>query len=78
MATVEKTVERDEYLHEMAQMFKQWNKVMVWMWKLGLGRFINLMPDEIGQIMVLVHTGRKSGQTRYTPLNYAVVDGDIY
>lgn len=72
------TQNRDEYLQEMAQTFKQWNKVMVWMWKLGLGRFINMRPDEIGQIMVLLHTGRKSGQTRYTPLNYALIEEDVY
>jgi deazaflavin-dependent oxidoreductase (nitroreductase family) len=28
--------------------------------------------------MVLTTTGRKSGRARRTPLNYAIVDGDIY
>lgn len=28
--------------------------------------------------MVLTHTGRKSGQRRRTPLNYAIVEGELY
>jgi deazaflavin-dependent oxidoreductase (nitroreductase family) len=31
-----------------------------------------------GRILVLVHKGRKSGLVRRTPLNYAVVDGELY
>ena len=31
-----------------------------------------------GYIMVLQTTGRKSGKTRLTPLNYALADGYIY
>jgi len=72
------TKNRDEYLQELAETFKQLNKVMIWMWKLGLGRFINIMPEEIGQIMVLTHIGRKSGKERQTPLNFARIEGDIY
>ena len=28
--------------------------------------------------MVIKHTGRKTGLTRHTPVNYAIVEGDIY
>jgi deazaflavin-dependent oxidoreductase (nitroreductase family) len=31
-----------------------------------------------GQIMVIVHKGRKSGKTHRTPVNYAIQDGDVY
>lgn len=31
-----------------------------------------------GQIMVLRFKGRKTGRTRYAPVNYAVIDGKIY
>ncbi len=72
------TKTREEYDQELVAMFKQFNKVMIWMWKLGLGRFINLMPASVGQIMVLVHTGRKSGLTRRTPLNFARIGDGIY
>ena len=34
--------------------------------------------DLSGQIMVLTHTGRKSGLRRRTPVNYALVDGEVY
>ena len=60
------------------QIFKQFNCFMVLMWRLGLGRFINCWPAGFGRILVLTHTGRKSGLRRRTPLNYAIVDGQVY
>lgn len=65
-------------LQMLAQTFKYFNRVMVMMWRLGLGKFINMAPESAGQIMVLVHTGRKSGKTRHTPVNYALMDGEVY
>ncbi|HEX7568203.1 MAG TPA: nitroreductase family deazaflavin-dependent oxidoreductase [Anaerolineaceae bacterium] len=58
--------------------FKQFNKFMLFLWRLGLGPWVNMWPNVGGRIMVLVHTGRKSGQRRLTPVNYAIIDGDIY
>lgn len=58
--------------------FRQFNKFMLLMWDLGLGRWISAWPPVTGQIMVLKHTGRKSGQPRRTPVNYAFVDGELY
>ena len=51
---------------------------MVLLWRLGLGKWINAWPAVAGRIMVLNHTGRKSGLLRQTPLNYAIIDGEIY
>ncbi|MBN1565443.1 MAG: nitroreductase family deazaflavin-dependent oxidoreductase [Anaerolineae bacterium] len=62
----------------MRHYFKYLNRFMVIMWRLGLGRLLNAWPERGGQIMVIVHTGRKSGQTRYAPVNYALVDGELY
>lgn len=58
--------------------FKRFNPLMVGLWRLGLGQFVNFWPAGGGQIMVLVHTGRRSHQRRFTPVNYAIVNGDIY
>jgi len=58
--------------------FKTMNKFMLLMWRLGLGPLINFWPAVIGRIMVITHTGRKSGLKRQTPANYAIVDGDVY
>lgn len=58
--------------------FKQFNKFMLLLWRLGLGPWVNMWPDVSGRIMVLVHIGRKSGQRRLTPVNYATIDGDIF
>lgn len=66
---------QDEF---MRQAFKYGNRFMLLMWRLGMGRLMNAWPDQTGQIMVITHTGRKSGLTRRTPVNYAIFDGDVY
>jgi deazaflavin-dependent oxidoreductase (nitroreductase family) len=48
------------------------------MWRLGFGKWMNIWPDVIGQIMVITHVGRRSGVDHKTPVNYAVVDDEIY
>ena len=63
---------------QLQQSFKQFNKFMLLMWQLGLGQWINIWPEGIGRIMVITHTGRKSGLKRQTPANYAIEDGEIY
>ncbi len=57
--------------------FKALNRFMILMWRLGLGVWLR-SKDTWGQIMVIGHTGRKTGILRKTPVNYAVVDGDLY
>ncbi len=51
---------------------------MVWMWKAGWGKAINIWPAGFGRIMVIKHRGRKSGKEYLTPVNYAVVDDEIF
>lgn len=58
--------------------FRYANRVMVAMWRLGLGRWVNIWPAGSGRILVLGHTGRRTGLRRWTPLNYAIVDGQVY
>lgn len=60
----------------LRQLFKLGNRFMLLLWRLGLGNIGN--GPKTSQVMMLVHTGRKSGLRRYTPVNYAVVDGVIY
>ena len=62
----------------LRQGFKYFNRLMLLFWRLGLGSAINGWPAVIGRIMVLTHTGRKSGRRRRTPVNYAEIDGDLY
>jgi len=61
----------------LRRIFKSFNHFMILLWRLGLGSWGN-GTEFGGSIMVIKHTGRKTGLTRYTPLNYAVVDGNIY
>jgi deazaflavin-dependent oxidoreductase (nitroreductase family) len=49
---------------------------MVPLFRLGLGAFF--VNPLAGYIMILKPIGRKSGKTRYAPVNYAIQDGAIY
>lgn len=62
----------------LRQGFKYFNRFMLLNWRLGLGRAINMWPPVGGRIMVLTTVGRKSGLPRRTPLNYAIVGGELY
>ncbi|MGB2895767.1 MAG: nitroreductase family deazaflavin-dependent oxidoreductase [Anaerolineales bacterium] len=61
----------------LRRVFKIFNRFMLLLWRLGLGRWMK-WPKFSGAIMVIKHTGRKTGLTRFTPVNYAVVNGDIF
>jgi hypothetical protein len=58
--------------------FHTMNRFMVWMWKMGWGKAINAWPAGFGRIMVIKHRGRKSGREYLTPVNYAILNGEIY
>jgi deazaflavin-dependent oxidoreductase (nitroreductase family) len=62
----------------LLRLFKQLNRFMLALFRLGLAGFVNAWPSVGGRVMVLTHVGRKTGLRRQTPLNYAVVDGDVY
>ncbi len=67
-----------QQLQRLRRFFHGMNHLMVFMWKLGLGRFMNIWPAVGGRIMVIRHRGRKSGREYLTPVNYAIVDKEIY
>lgn len=59
------------------QFFRLLNRFfMVPVFRLGLGRFMG--NPLTGYIMVLKTTGAKTGRARYTPLNYAILNGHVY
>ncbi|HEX9013327.1 MAG TPA: nitroreductase/quinone reductase family protein [Anaerolineaceae bacterium] len=62
----------------LQQGFRYFNRGMVFLWRLGLGRLINIWPHGSGQIMVITHVGRRTGRRLRTPVNYAVLNGEIY
>lgn len=62
----------------LRQGFKTFNRFMLLLWRLGLGTAVNGWPSVGGRIMVLTHTGRKSGMRRRTPVNYAEIGGELY
>jgi deazaflavin-dependent oxidoreductase (nitroreductase family) len=63
---------------QLLKFFKYLNRFMLALFRLGLGRWVNGWPSIGGRIMVLIHEGRKTGIRRRTPLNYVIVDGDVY
>lgn len=58
--------------------FRLFNRFMLLMWRLGLGRWLNAWPAVGGRIMVISHTGRRSGLPRQTPVNYAPIGEAVY
>jgi len=67
-----------QQLERLRRFFHSMNHFMVGMWKIGLGKLMNAWPAVGGRIMVIRHRGRKSGKEYLTPVNYAIVDGEIY
>src|SRR5215208_3743534 len=62
----------------LRKVFHAGNRFMVWMWKMGWGQAINIWRAVFGRIMVIKHRGRKSGKDYLTPVNYAIVESEIY
>lgn len=60
----------------LKRIFKQGNRFMVGLFRLGFGPFIS--NPYSGYVMVLTTTGRKSGLRRRTPVNFAMGDGEVY
>jgi deazaflavin-dependent oxidoreductase (nitroreductase family) len=60
------------------QLFKRFNSFMLMLWRLGFRRWVNFWPSVSGRILVLTHTGRKSGIRRQTPVNYFRQGDDVY
>lgn len=73
MTTVDPRMEE-----RLRQGFKYFNRFMLLLWRLGLGPWVNAWPEVGGRIMVITHTGRKTGIRRRTPVNYAIVDDEVY
>ncbi|NNJ09237.1 nitroreductase family deazaflavin-dependent oxidoreductase [Chloroflexales bacterium ZM16-3] len=69
---------RDHVERALRQGFRLLNRMMVLLWRLGLGPSLSLVPAITGRYLVLSHTGRRSGIVRRTPLNYARVGETIY
>ena len=67
-----------ETMASLRTLFKTVNKLVLLQWRLGLGRMMNIWPQGFGAYLVIVHTGRKTGKRRLTPVNFAQVDGEIY
>jgi deazaflavin-dependent oxidoreductase (nitroreductase family) len=59
----------------LRRIFRSFNRFMVFVFRLGLGNIGN-GNRYVGWIMVIKHRGRKSGLTRYAPVNY-FEDGDF-
>lgn len=65
-------------VNKIRKIFKVFNRFMILLWKLGLADWLNLWPSVFGQFMVITHIGRNTAFKRLTPVNYAVIDGEIY
>jgi hypothetical protein len=67
-----------QQMNTLRRVFHSMNRCMVLLWRLGLGKAINIWPAGLGRIMVIKHRGRKSGKEYLTQVNSAVVEDEIY
>lgn len=65
-------------MNTLRRVFHAMNPLMIFLWKIGWGKAINIWPAGFGRILVIKHRGRRSGKEYLTPVNYALVDGEIY
>jgi deazaflavin-dependent oxidoreductase (nitroreductase family) len=72
------TISNPQTENALRMAFKRFNPFMIGLFRLGLGWAVNIWPKVGGRIMVITHTGRKSGLRRRTPVNYAPIDGEVY
>ena len=67
-----------QQMNSLRRVFHAMNRFMVLMWKMGWGKAINSWPAGFGRIMIIRHCGRRSGKEYLTPVNYALVEGEIH
>ncbi len=63
---------------ELQRTFKRLNPNVLRLWRWHLGWAMSVVPPITGTTMVVTHVGRTSGLRRQTPLNYAVLEGDVW
>lgn len=63
---------------ELQRTFKRLNPNVLRLWRWHLGWAMSAFPPLTGKTMIVGHIGRSSGLRRHTPLNYAVLEGDVW
>lgn len=63
---------------DLAETFRRLNPHVLRLWRWHLGWVMSIVPPVSGKILLLTHTGRKTGRRLHTPANYAVIDGDVW
>lgn len=58
--------------------FRRLNPNVLRLWRWHVGWMMSVVPPLTGKTMVVSHVGRASGLRRHTPLNYAVLEGDVW
>jgi deazaflavin-dependent oxidoreductase (nitroreductase family) len=58
--------------------FRAMNRLMVLLWRLGLGRLMNSWPPVGGRIMLIQHRGRRTGKLYLTPVNFVLLEDGLY
>lgn len=69
---------RPEILERLRRAFPGFNRGMLMLWRLGLGWSMEIWPTVFGRLMVIEHTGRKSGTVYRTPVDFTRWNGDVY
>ena len=65
-------------LAALRRFFRQMNRGMVVMWRLGLGPLFNVWPAGFGRTLVIEHVGRRTGTRYRSPVNFTKYGEDLY
>lgn len=65
-------------LKDLPSLTKSLDPAIVFLWRMGLGRLINLWPELTGRTMILIHHAHNNNRLIHTPLNYREIDRLIY
>jgi hypothetical protein len=56
-----------QQMNTLRRIFHGMNHFMVFLWKIGLGKAINVWPAGFGRILVIKHRGRKAARNILHP-----------
>lgn len=65
-------------LDRLRYAFRDMNRWMLLLWRTGLGRFAEVWPSGFGRILVIEHTGRRTGTRYRTPVNFTRCGPDLF
>ena len=71
-------MKRSQLTTVLPVVYKYTNTAAVWMWKLGLGKFVNLFPSTVGRKLVVDFSRREAKAPSQMPMTYYAEGEQLY